>query len=328
MKGQTFRTRKIGSLTSNLDFSLPIRLKGLHTGMQEQPQQSLAIACSAGGFKGVFVHGVLSAFEEADIYANAYATASSSTFPAICAAMRQSNEIGLRYWRTALHTLHQPSNGMSEVVLQSIADSSHLLHDFLLQPDIARFFIATSAVLTQETAQQTQGDGARRLGRRLLIAAARGDNSWASQHLRLHLFDSATYDSAHRLTAENIEAVIYASTRMLHAWTLPATIAGLPYIDASYTCACPALEMAQAGYQTVIAIATEPGPLYRNIFHNEEIPERWEQAVIHIIRPTIDPAALGASFTEVTEEGLLAAYEHGKEQARAFLVYYKANQSV
>jgi hypothetical protein len=287
--------------------------------MGEQTRQSLAIACSAGGFKGVFVHGVLSALEEAGIYADAYATASSSTFPAITAALRQANEIGLRYWRSALHTLQQPGNGMSEVVLQSIADSNHLLRDFLLRPDVARFFIATSAVITEEGAQQTQGGDARRSGRRLLIAAARGDNSWAAQHLRTHLFDTIAPDTTHRLTPENIDAVIYASTRMLHAWSIPATIDGQPYIDASYTCACPALEMAQAGYQTVIAIATEPGPLYRDIFRNEPIPDSWEDTTIHIIRPTIDPATLGAGFTDVTEQGLIAAYEHGKEQGRAFL---------
>lgn len=287
--------------------------------MGEQTRQPLAIACSAGGFKGVFVHGVLSALEEAGIYADAYATASSSTFPAITAALRQANEIGLRYWSSALHTLQQPGNGMSEVVLQSIADSNHLLRDFLLRPDIARFFIATSAVITEEGAQQTQGKDARRLGRRLLIAAARGDHSWAAHHLRPYLFDTAAPDLAHRLTPENINAVIYASTRMLHAWSIPATIDGQPYIDASYTCACPALEMAQAGYQTVIAIATDPGLLYRDIFRSEPIPASWQDTAIHIIRPTIDPATLGASFTDVTEAGLVAAYEHGKEQGRAFL---------
>ncbi len=79
--------------------------------------QSLAIACSAGGFKGVFVHGALSALEAAGVHADAYAAASSSVFPSICAAIRQADEVGLRYWRGALQTLGQPGNGMSEVVL-------------------------------------------------------------------------------------------------------------------------------------------------------------------------------------------------------------------
>ena len=287
--------------------------------MPDGRPQSLAIACSAGGFKGVFVHGVLSALEEAGVYGDAYATASSSVFPAVAAALRQSNEIGLRYWRSALFTLQQPGNGMSEVVLHSIAESSHPLHTFLLQPAIARFFIATSAVVTVEGAEQTQGDGARRLGRRLLVSAARGDSSWARQHLRKHIFDSAATDEAYRLTPENIDAVIYASTRMLHAWSMPATIAEQAFIDASYTCACPAIEMAQEGYTTVIAIATEIGPLYRDFFASEEIPASWGNTPIHIIRPAQDLAKLGTGFTEVTEDGLVAAYEHGKEQGRAFL---------
>ncbi len=287
--------------------------------MPDGRPQTLAIACSAGGFKGVFVHGVLSALEEAGVYGDAYATASSSVFPAVCAAIKQANEIGLHYWGSALHTLQQPGNGMSEVVLHCIAESSQPLHAFLLQPALARFFVATSAVVTAEGAEQTQGDGARRLGRRLVVSAARGDNSWARQHLRKHLFDSAAIDESHRLTPENIDAVIYASTRMLHAWSLPATINGHAFIDASYTCACPAIEMAQEGYTSVIAIATETGPLYHDIFASEQIPDNWEGTPIHIVRPAQDLAKLGTGFTEVTEDGLVAVYEHGKEQGRAFL---------
>ncbi len=67
--------------------------------------QSLAIACSAGGFKGVFVHGVLSALEAGGVHADAYAAASSSVFPSICAAIGQADEVGLRYWHNALETL-------------------------------------------------------------------------------------------------------------------------------------------------------------------------------------------------------------------------------
>ena len=41
--------------------------------------KSLAIACASGTFKGVFVHGVLSAFESSNFRADAYGGASSST---------------------------------------------------------------------------------------------------------------------------------------------------------------------------------------------------------------------------------------------------------
>ena len=176
--------------------------------MPENASRSLAIACSAGGFKGVFVHGVLSSLEAAGVRANAYAAASSSVFPSICAVIRQAGEVGLRYWRSALGTLEQPGNGMSEVVLASIAGSGSTLFSLLFRPDAPRFFIATSVVKTIEGAEQTQGDGARRLGRRLLLQAARGDRSWADEHLRAHLFDSAAPDEEHHLTIDNINEVI------------------------------------------------------------------------------------------------------------------------
>lgn len=288
--------------------------------MLKPPSRSLAIASSAGGFKGVFAHGVLSALEAAGIRADAYAAASSSVFPSISAAISRANEIGLKYWRAALQTMHQPGNGMSEAVLHSIAESGSILRTALFQPGMPRCIIATSAVTTSDAAEQTQGEAARRLGRRLLLQAARGDRSWAEEHLQAHLFDTAASDEEHRLTFNNIDEVIYASTRMLHAWTIPAWIAGRPYIDGSYTCACPAVEMAQRGYHEVIAIATEPGALYRDIFHSNPIPTSWESIPIHIIQPAIDPAKLGADFTNVSEEGLVAAYEHGIEKGKEFIV--------
>jgi len=287
--------------------------------MPENASQSLAIACSAGGFKGIFVHGVLSSLEAAGVRADAYAAASSSVFPSICAVIGRAGEVGLRYWRSALGTLEQPGNGMSEVVLASIAESGPALFNLLFRPGTPRFFIAASAVKTVEGADQTQGDGARRLGRRLLLQAARGDRSWADEHLNAHLFDSSASDTAHRLTIDNINEVIYASTRMLHAWTIPAWIDGHPYIDASYTCACPAVEMVQAGYREVIAVATEPGELYRDIFGREPVPEVWEGASIHIIRPQKDLVGMGVNFTEVSAEGMVEVYEYGMEKGREFV---------
>ena len=49
---------------------------------------------------------------------------------------------------------------------------------------------------------------------------------------------------------------------MLHAWDIPAWINEKPYIDASYTCLCPVIEMIDAGYKQVIAINNEPGIFY------------------------------------------------------------------
>ncbi|HVB24302.1 MAG TPA: hypothetical protein VNG51_20360 [Ktedonobacteraceae bacterium] len=285
---------------------------------------SLAIACSTGGFKGVFVHGVLSALEAGGIRAAAYAAASSSVFPAICAATGQADEIGLRYWRGALHTLAQPGNSMSEVVLHSIADSRHQLHQHLFQPGLPRLLIAVSLVRTTAGAALTQGDGARRLGRKLLLAAARHDRTWANEHLAPAFFDTAASEETQHLTPENIDAVIYASTRMLHAWTIPAWIGDRPYIDASYTCACPALEMARRGYRTIISIASEPGPVYSDMFQTDLIPDEWNGMPIAIIQPDRNLATMGTDFTTVTEAGMVSVYEYGKAKGREFLHTYRS----
>jgi hypothetical protein len=124
---------------------------------------SLAIACASGGFKSVFVHGVLSELAMAGVQADAYAAASSSVFPAICAAIGQADEIGLRYWRGALHTLKQPGNGMSEVVLQSIADSSHLLHQHLFQPGVTAVGLTNISHPPSSTPPQPMANSGSRL---------------------------------------------------------------------------------------------------------------------------------------------------------------------
>jgi hypothetical protein len=287
---------------------------------------SLAIACATGGFKSVFVHGVLSALEMAGVRADAYAAASSSVFPAICAAIGQADEIGLRYWRGALHTLNQAGNGMSEVVLQSIADSSHLLHRHLFRPGVPRFLIAVSAVRTAVGAALTQGDGARRLGRKLLLSAARRDRTWVDEHLAPVLFDTTPADGEQRLTPDNIDEVIYASTRMLHAWTIPSAIENRAYVDAAYTCLCPALEMARRGYRTIIAVVNEPGPAYTDMFQNDLIPDEWNGIPIHIIQPDRDLATMGANFTAISEAGLVSVYDYGKTKGREFLQTYSDYQ--
>lgn len=48
---------------------------------------NFAIACMLGSLKGIFSQGVLTAFEEAAIKADAYASSSSSTVPTWYAAI-------------------------------------------------------------------------------------------------------------------------------------------------------------------------------------------------------------------------------------------------
>lgn len=279
---------------------------------------SLAVACVSGGFEGVFVHGVLSAFAASRVLADAYAGASSSVLPTAAAAAGLAGAMGVDHWQGALRTLRQARGGMSEVVLRSIATHGPVPRDRLFRAGMPRLCIGASAVATAEGAEQTQGDGARRLGRRLLVSAARGDRSWVNEHLTARVFDTAASDDALCLTPANFGAVAYASTRMLHAWDVPAWVAGRPYVDTSYTCACPAVEMVRRGYGAVVAIATDPGVLYRDIFRTDPIPEGWEGVPIRVVRPEGDPKELGVDFTGATEQGLLAVYRHGEERGRQF----------
>ena len=276
----------------------------------------MAIACASGGFKAIFVHGVLSAFEEANIKADAYAAASASVFAIDWAVIGKAKEVGISYWLEGLKVYHQ-TKSMSRVSLAGI--SYFMANDNQIwSSNKSKFYIAASAVINPEAAEQTQGKGATRLGKRLLISATKGDRSWANQNLRLDLFSNDRNDNL-ALNWVNFAEVAYASTRMLHAYDLPAWIDRQPYIDASYTCICPAIEMVERGYQSVIAIATEPGNLYRDLFQLEVIPTQYQQVPIQIIQPDINLKELGVDFFQATPEGIAAVYQHGLEKGRKFL---------
>jgi len=278
---------------------------------------TLAIACATGGFKGVFLHGVLSAFESAGLRADAYGAASSSVPPAAAAAIGQANDLGLAFWEQGRQLLQQPGKGMSHMVLTGISQNGPSIRSQLFRPGMPRFLIATSAV-GPAAAEVTQGKGARRQGRKLLLAAARGDRSWVDEHLSPQIFDTAAADEKLRLTAESFDEMAYASSRMLHAWDIPAWVNGRPYVDAFYTCACPAVELAALGYDKVIALATEP-VLYRDIFQDQIIPLQAGGTAIQVIAPDGDPADRGVDYTSANEVGLNAVYEHGRQKAQAFL---------
>jgi hypothetical protein len=278
---------------------------------------STAIACATGGFKGVFLHGVLSAFELAGFRADAYAAASSSVIPAAGAAVGRANDLGLQFWEGGRQLIQEPGLGMSQMVFAGIEQAGPLIRERLFRPGSPRFLIAANAV-DPAGAEDTQGKGARRRGRRLLLAAARGDRSWVESHLSLRLFDTGNQDIDLRLTAGNFDEVAYASSRMLHAWDIPATVGGKPYVDAYYTCACPAFEVAELGFDRVIAISTEP-KLFKDIFQQDTIPDEWNGTPIWTIAPAFDPADLGVTYTMASQEGLRFVYEHGRKKGREFL---------
>ncbi len=277
----------------------------------------MAIACASGGFKTIFIHGVLSAFEEANIKVDAYASASGSVIPSAWAAIGKARESGMKYWLEGLKVHHQ-TKSMSQVCLGGIsyfnAQGGQQLFE-LNQPD---FYIATSAVTNEEAAEQTQGKQAKRLGKKLLVSAAKKDRSWVNKHLKIELFGSARKGNL-ALNQNNFREVSYASSRMLHIYDTPAWINNQPYVDASYTCICPALEMVEQGYQSVIAIATEAGNFYRDLFQSQVMPTQYQQVPIRIIQPDINPKDMGVDVFQATPEGIAAVYQHGLDKGKAFL---------
>lgn len=280
----------------------------------------LAIACGSGGYRTVFIHGVLSAFEAAGLRADAYAGTSASVLAVASAAIGESQLVGVDYWQHGLALKEVVANGMSDISLTTIAEKSPALLQKLFLSESPRFFVPVSAVVTSAGAEQTQGAGARKLGRQLLLSAARRQaHEWVEANLELHLFDSQ--GEVHPLTPANFAEVAYASSRMMHAWDIPATVEGKPYVDASYLCSIPVVEVVEQGdYEAVIAISADPpGPLYRDIFGTRTVPDTYQGVAIHQIVPEVDPAQLGADFTDATPEGLQAAYDQGQKQGQAFL---------
>ena len=265
----------------------------------------------AGSFKGVFVHGVLHGLESAGFRADAYAAASSSTLVAAFAAAGQVREIDPEVWNDGERIAQEAGRSMSDAVLAGIRNAAPRLRDLLFRPEAAQFAVAVSHVRTEEAAALTQGDGARRLGRRLLVEAARHDTRWRDRHLEPRLFDTRSADPALRITPGNLEEVAYATTRMMHAWHIPAYIGRDPYVDASYTCQCPAVEMAERGFDAVLAIATEPAPVARDLFGTAVLPEECNGAPIVTVCPPRDLKDIGVDFNHASKSGLEQAFAEG-----------------
>ncbi len=282
-------------------------------------RKSLAIATPVGSFKGAFAHGVLTALEANGIVADAYAAASSSVIPASWAAIGQASNLGVDYWLAGLAALERPQQNMSKVVQRGIRVFSKELGQQLYQPQTPTLFIATNAVTNPTAAAQTQTHLAQALGKQLLRASVSKDRSWVDANLRFTLFSTHHPERHYRITPTNFPAVAYASSRIMHAWEIPAWIDGKPYVDAAYTCLCPALAMVAAGYQHTIAIANEPGTMYRDMFHIDAVPTHAQGVPIHIIRPDLPLTELGVDFTKATPEGLVAIYHHGRDKGAEFV---------
>jgi hypothetical protein len=279
----------------------------------------LAIAISSGTLKGVFAQGILSAFE-GNLEVNAYATASSSVISASLASVRRSHSHGLSYWKQAAS--YSAQMGMSEVVLAAIKEYGPDIKVEAFKPGMPRLMIAVSKVMNNEAAKLTQSKLAKKLGRKLLIQARRGDSSWVDANLKKVIFDSYSL-VGQELKALNFDEVAYASTRMLHEWDISAEIDGHPYVDASYTCSCPAFELIEAGYKDVIVIDSMPGETYESIFNQKIIEQgRHQCSNVHIMRPAFDIKTLGVEYTSATQRGIEEAYQLGYQQGTDFIAKF------
>jgi hypothetical protein len=207
---------------------------------------------------------------------------------------------------------------MSKVVQRGIRIFSKQLRQYLYQPSSPALYIATNAVIHPTAATQTQTTQAQDLGKRLLRASVSKDRSWVDANLRFTLFSTHHPEVRHRITPNNFPAVAYASSRVMHAWEISAWIDGKPYVDAAYTCLCPALAMVAAGYDRTIPIANEPGTMYRDMFHIEPILTHEQGVPIDIIRPDVHLKELGVDFTKATAAGLIAVYRHGRDKGLEF----------
>jgi hypothetical protein len=280
----------------------------------------LGIACASGSYKGVFVQGVLDAFEKAGLRAEVYAAASSSTVCAAYAAAGRVRELGgAAYWRRAWAAYAAAGYDISAAVLGGIQEVFPPIRDALFEPGSARLAIAVSEVVTKEAAEITQGPGARRLGQQLVLATRAHDASWAVKNLALALFDTRAADPRRLLRPDNFPDVAYATTRMLHAWKTPAWIDGVPFVDASYTCSCPAAALAEMGCRQVIAISPESGPVFTDFFQGARLPEAHLGVPIRVIQPDHNLSDIGVDYLKATEEGLAAAYAEGGRAGESFL---------
>ncbi|MFD8206935.1 hypothetical protein ACFV2S_11075 [Streptomyces sp. NPDC059695] len=281
----------------------------------------IGIAIASGMLKGVFGHGVLSAFEERGLRAQAYGTASSAVLSGGLAAVGQARATGVDYWHKA--AAGAAGKGMSHVVLSSIEEYGPTLRAGLFRAGAPEFLLATSKVTTPEAAEITQGPGAKELGRQLLRNIFTGDRGWVVENLSAEVFSSHAegHGGRPKLTPENFDAVSYASTRMMHAWAVPAEVDGEAYVDASYTCACPAREVAATGVTELIVIGADPFPVFRDIYASEEIVDGsvLDGATVHVVKPDEDLKGLGVDYASASPEGLSGAYELGRAAGLRFV---------
>lgn len=281
----------------------------------------VAVCCMSGGYKNVFTHGVLKAFEDSGIRAKAYAACSSSVLIAAFAAFNKISALDLTLWSDG-YMISQKEGNQSEAMLESIQKLSQDIKNNLWEANAARLLVATSHVKTEEAALITQSTGAKRLGQMLLINALRHKSEWKDQNLELAVFDTHSDDKKKLLTKENFEDVAYATTRMLHAWNIPAQINNQAYVDGSYTSLCPVSSLSELGYKRIVCISTEKGGVAFDLFSEEMIPDKMGDSTIDFIKPDCELKEMGVDFYTISGDGLEEVYKHGYAKGLDYIKSY------
>lgn len=288
--------------------------------MKDESINKQAISCMSGGYKSVFTQGVLTAFESRDFFANTYAGCSSSAIITSLAACGKVQLLDLSLWTEGLKISSIEGNSQSNAILHSLDKLYPVVENQLWGETSARLVIATSYVNNPEATLLTQTDKAKRFGQKLLIDAMKHNSDWKDKNLELHLYDTIPIAQSKLLTSENFKDVVYASTRMLHAWHIPAFINGDAYIDGSYTCLCPVVQLLEIGaFESVICILTEHEKRKVDIFRDEDIPDKVGDTNIYFVHPDMNLKDIGVDYYSASEDGLKQAFSHGVEKGLEFV---------
>lgn len=280
----------------------------------------VAICCLSGGYKNAFTQGVLTAFEENGLVADVYTACSSSALIAAFAAFRGVKQLDLSLWENGYRISQEDGSDQSRAMQHSIQKLLSVIQSNLWKPSSSRLAIAVSRIITSDAVVAAQSEGAKRLGQIILLNAMRHKTEWKDKNLEAELFDTYPDERTRLLTKENFNEVAYATTRMLHAWKIPAYIENDAYIDGSYTSHFPTQFLTQLKCKRIICISTEKEKVFTNIFMQEEVPAKIEEVLVDMIKPDVELKEIGLDFYTITKEGLNTAYEHGYKKG---LIYVK-----
>lgn len=280
---------------------------------------NMAICCLSGGYKSAFTHGVLTAFEENNLTASVYTACSSSTLITAFATFKEIGKLDLTLWKNGYKISQEDNGDQSQAMLRTIQKLSPEIIDNLWKPSSSRLLITTSCVKTDAAVAVTQSDSAKRLGQMLLINALRHKSDWKDENLELVLFDTHSDSRTKLLTKDNFNDVAYATTRMLHAWKVPASVDNQAYIDGSYTSHCPIGFLATLKPKRIVCICTEQEKQFFNIFGNEEVPSQMDGICIDFIKPDFELKEVGLDFYSIADYGLENGYELGYKKGLSYI---------